>query len=52
MTRSGEECFLEGRTLRGMRKFNKKFIDDSKLIEVSLLNGKFTWSRERRTLGS
>ena len=48
MTKSVGERFPEGRMTRGMRKFNN-FIDNSKLIEVPLLNGKFTWSREGRT---
>lgn len=48
MTKSEGEHFPEGRMSRGMRKFNN-FIEP-KLIQVPLLNGKFTWSKEGRVV--
>ena len=44
-----QERFPVGRLTRGMRKFNK-FIRESKLLEILLSNGKFTWSREGRSV--
>ena len=49
MTKSGGELFLEGRMSCSKRKFNN-FIEEPKLIQVSLLNGKFTWSIEGRVV--
>ena len=49
MTKSGGEHFPKGRMSNGMRKFNN-FIEEPKLIQVPLLNGKFTWSKEGRVV--
>ena len=46
ITQNTQERFPVGRMTRGMRKF----ITESKLLEIPLSNGKFTWSREGRSV--
>ena len=48
ITRKVQERFLVGRLTRGMRKFNRLIrVKDGR---ISLSNGKFTWSREGRSV--
>lgn len=44
MVRWSEERLNGNSSSRSMKRFNK-FIDDSDIIEMPMLNGKFTWSR-------
>lgn len=44
--RSPEEKTSRGRITSSMRSFNK-FIDDSGLVDLLLVDGKFTWANSR-----